>query len=449
MNRRQLLGATSAAVVGLIANPSMAQTLASTAAEKAFPGAVGWAANTVGGRGGQILRVTTLAKDGPGSFRQAVETKGPRIIVFEVGGVIDLEATTLRVTEPFLTIAGQTAPSPGITLIRGGLDVTASDVIMRHIRVRAGEAGKPKMSGSDFDSFATIGGRNLIVDQCSLTWGTDENLSASGPRFTGKTPAEWRAGTSRQITYSNNLIAESLANSTHAKGEHSKGSLIHDNANDILIYRNVYAHNVERNPLFKGGVHGAIINNLIYNPGHRAIHYNLMANEWGTQPFQNGRMTVIGNAMRGGHNTVVGLPLVMLGGHGDLDLFMRDNIAQDMNGKTLPQTGRYTSGTAKINPSTKPLDLPTGLKIVPAAALEADLLTTVGARPWDRDAHDVRILADIAEGRGKVIDSESEVGGYPVQKPTYRAFVPDDWDLATMEPRRPDVLDSGAKSRGT
>ncbi len=218
MNRRQLLGATSAAVVGLIASPGLAQSLASAAAVKAFPTAVGWAANTVGGRGGQILRVTTLAKDGPGSFKQAIETKGPRIIVFEVGGVIDLEATTLKITESFLTIAGQTAPSPGITLIRGGLDVAASDVIMRHIRVRAGEADKPKMSGNDFDSFSTIGARNVIVDHCSLTWGTDENLSASGPRFTGKTPAEWRAGTSRQITYSNNLIAESLANATHAKG---------------------------------------------------------------------------------------------------------------------------------------------------------------------------------------------------------------------------------------
>ncbi|MFN9148587.1 MAG: hypothetical protein ACK5VS_11450, partial [Hyphomonadaceae bacterium] len=117
MNRRQLLGATSAAVVGLIASPGLAQSLASAAAVKAFPTAVGWAANTVGGRGGQILRVTTLAKDGPGSFKQAIETKGPRIIVFEVGGVIDLEATTLKITESFLTIAGQTAPSPGITLI--------------------------------------------------------------------------------------------------------------------------------------------------------------------------------------------------------------------------------------------------------------------------------------------------------------------------------------------
>lgn len=449
MNRRQLLGATSGALVGLMANTSMAQTITHVAVKKAFPGAFGWAASTMGGRGGQILRVTTLAKDGPGSFKQAIETMGPRIIVFEVGGVIDLEATTLKITESFLTIAGQTAPSPGITLIRGGLDVTASDVIMRHIRVRAGEAGKPKMSGNDFDSFSTIGARNVIVDHCSLIWGTDENLSASGPRFTGQTPSEWRAGTSRQITFSNNLIAESLANATHAKGEHSKGSLIHDNTSDILIYRNVYAHNVERNPLFKGGVHGAIINNLIYNPGYRAIHYNLMANEWGKAPFQNGRMTIIGNAMRGGHNTIAGLPLVMLGGHGDLDLYMRDNLAQDMNGKALPQIGRYTTGAAKINIATKPLDMPPGLSIEPAFGLESDLLTTVGARPWDRDAHDVRILADIAEGRGKIIDSESEVGGYPIQKPTYRAFVPEDWDLETMEPRRLEVLDSAAKSRGT
>ncbi len=68
---------------------------------------------------------------------------------------------------------------------------------------------------------------------------------------------------------------------THAKGEHSKGSLIHDNVTDILIVGNLYAHNYERNPLFKGGVRGMIVNNLIYNPGPRALHYNLIAEEWG------------------------------------------------------------------------------------------------------------------------------------------------------------------------
>ena len=106
----------------------------------AFPGAQGWAAHATGGRGGKVVRVTTLATEGPGSFAEAVNTKGPRIVVFEVGGIIDLGTKTLRITEPDLTIAGQTAPAPGITLIRGGLDIATSNVIVRHLRVRPGDA---------------------------------------------------------------------------------------------------------------------------------------------------------------------------------------------------------------------------------------------------------------------------------------------------------------------
>ncbi|MCU0881230.1 MAG: pectate lyase [Hyphomonadaceae bacterium] len=446
MNRRNLLArAASGAIVLALPTTTAAQLAATNGSVQAISG---WT-RTRGGAGGQIIRVTTLAGDGEGSFKAAVSTPGPRTVVFEVGGVIDLGGQTLRITEPFLTIAGQTAPSPGITLIRGGIDITTHDVIFRHIRVRPGEAGAPKRSGRDFDSISTIGARDVIVDQCTLTWGTDENLSASGPRFTGDTPEAWRAGTSHRITFTNNLIAESLSDSTHAKGEHSKGSLIHDNASDILIHRNIYAHNVERNPLFKGGVRGAITNNLIYNPGHRAIHYNLMANEWGRQPFQVGRMTVIGNALRGGNDTDEGLPLVMLGGQGDLALYLRDNIAVDRHGAPLPATGTYTSGGATFRMASRPLDLPAGLVLVPARTLERELLTTVGARPWDRDAHDIRILADIAEGRGHVIDSEADVGGYPVTPETRRPFEPALWNLETMEPLSTTTLDSGARARGT
>ena len=95
----------------------------------AFPGAQGWAAHTPGGRGGKIIRVTTLAADGPGSLLEALNTKGPRIVVFEVGGVIDLGRREIKVTEPYLTLAGQTAPSPGITVIKGGFQIEAHDVI--------------------------------------------------------------------------------------------------------------------------------------------------------------------------------------------------------------------------------------------------------------------------------------------------------------------------------
>ena len=112
-----------------------------------FPGAMGWAATTPGGRGGRIIRVTNLSADGPGSFAEAVKAKGPRIVVFEVGGVIDFGRKELDIREPFLTIAGQTAPSPGITIIRGGINMHASDVIMRHIRIKTGADGAAKRSG--------------------------------------------------------------------------------------------------------------------------------------------------------------------------------------------------------------------------------------------------------------------------------------------------------------
>jgi hypothetical protein len=283
----------------LAAVAALLTALAVPAEELAFPGAVGWAATTPGGRGGEVLRVTNLENNGPGSFRAALSHDGPRIIVFEVGGVIDLDRETLRLEQPFVTIAGQTAPSPGITLIRGGVDIATHDVVMRHIRIRPGEAGAARGTWGE-DAVSTASAYNVIVDHCSLTWATDENLSASGPRFTGETPDDWRRGTSHTLTYSHNLIAEGLADSVHPKFEHSKGSLIHDNVSEILIYGNLYAHNYERNPQFKGGVYGAIVNNFIYNPGQRAVHYNLMALEWGEVPFETGKMTAVGNVMRAG-----------------------------------------------------------------------------------------------------------------------------------------------------
>lgn len=415
----------------------------------AFPGALGWAAMTKGGRGGEIIKVTTLATDGPGSFLDAVNTKGPRIIVFEVAGVIDLGGVSHAITEPYLTIAGQTAPSPGVTFIRGGFDIRTHDVVIRHIRVRPGDKGAAKKSGNDDDAISTIAAYNVIVDHCTLTWATDENLSASGPRFTGDTPDDWRRGTSHNITFSNNILAQGLADSIHPKGEHSKGSLIHDNVSNILIYGNLYAHNVERNPLFKGGVRGAIINNFIYNPRERAIHYNLQGLEWGAVPYETGRMTVIGNVMRAGPSTDEGLPMIMLGADGDLMIYERDNIAVDKYGAPSPMRGRYGTGRAEFIDSETPLDLPPGLQQMPARDVEKHVLANAGARPWDRDAYDVQLLSYVAEGRGQIIDSQEEVGGYPRFPETRRAFDPSLWDLDTMEPLSPDALDSGAKARGT
>ena len=402
----------------------------------AFPGAQGWAAMTPGGRGGKVIRVTTLKANGPGSLTEALNTPGPRIVVFEVGGVIDLGRSEVTIREPFLTVAGQTAPSPGITLIRGGIDIATHDVILRHIRIRPGEAGVQKGAHWDVDALSTLtGARDVIVDHCSLTWATDENLSASGARFIGDTPDAWRDAVSHRITFSNNLIAEGLAKSTHAKGEHSKGSLIHDNVSDILIVGNLYAHNYERSALFKGGARGLMVNNLIYDPGPRAVHYNLIHEEWGDHPRQTGSLGLIGNVLRAGPSTPDDVALFMLGGSGDIDLYLRDNIAVDRLGRPLPELGRYTTTPAKWTLLKTPRPLPYGVAPLAASAVQDAVLEDVGARPWDRDGIDARIVADTVEGRGRIIDSEAEVGGYPTDGATYRAFDESEWDMSTLTPK--------------
>lgn len=420
--------------VGVLAFAMMTSAGIAATSDTAPPAAGG--SNTAGGRGGRIIRVTNLNATGPGSFREAVEAKGPRVVVFEVGGIIDLGRTALTISEPFLTIAGQTAPSPGITIIRGGIDLKAHDVIMRHIRIRTGRDGQPALSGWEADAFSTVAAHDVIIDHNTFSWAIDENMSASGPRFAGgKTVADWRKNTSHNIMFSYNLAAEGLANASHPKGEHSKGSLIHDNATGIVFWRNIWAHNVERSPLLKGGVQAVMVNNLIYDPGRRAVHYNLMALEWAGEPYVEGRLTAIGNVLRGGPSTDAGLPFLMLGGDGDLRFFGKDNLAVDKFGLPLPMFGRYGETQARLIMAEKPDAIPAGVTIMPTRDVETYVLANAGARPWDRDADDIRVLFFIAEGRGAILDDEKTVGGYPVQKPTKAAFVEADWDLTTMTPK--------------
>jgi hypothetical protein len=418
-----------------LATLCLAFSLPVLAQELAFPGAVGWAATTHGGRGGKIIRVTNLDADGPGSFKAAIEAKGPRIVVFEVGGVIDMKRKVLDIREPFVTIAGQTAPSPGITLIKTGLNIRTHDVVVRHIRIRTGADGQAKRSGWDPDTLGTVSAARVIVDHCTLSWGIDENMSSSGPRFKGKDVAEWRANTSHDVTFSYNAAYEGLAESSHPKGEHSKGSLVHDNVTNILFYRNVWASNLERSPLFKGGVHGTIVNNVIFNPGQKAVHYNLMALEWLDRPYEVGKMSVVGNVMRGGPSTVEGLPFMMLGGDGDVEYYGKDNVAVDKHGKPLPMFGRYGHTKAKLIEVSQPPTWPAGLQVLPSAEVETHVMSRVGARPWDRDEDDNRVIFFIPEGRGQIINDEKDVSAYPQQKMTRAPFVEADWDLATMEPR--------------
>ena len=390
---------------------------------------------TGGGIGGRIIRVTTLAKDGPGSLKAAIDAKGARIVVFEVGGAIDLGRDVLTINEPYLTIAGQTAPSPGITILRGGIDLKGHDVILSHIHVMTGADEQKHFSGWEADAFSTVAAHNVVVEHCSFLWALDENMSASGPRFRGKNLAEWRANTSHDVVFRDNLAAEGLAFASHPKGEHSKGSLIHDNTTNISFYRNIFAHNVERAPLVKGGAQVLMINNLIYNPGHRAVHYNLMNLEWTGHEYVTGQITAVGNVMRGGNNTDAGLPFLTLGGDGDLAFYGKDNRAVDRFGNQLPQFGRYGETKAKLITSPTPLARIDTYKILPSGEVETSVLQTAGARPWDRSPSDIRVLFFVAEGRGDIIDDEKQVGGYPNIVEAHAAFDEKAWDMTTLTPK--------------
>jgi hypothetical protein len=199
---------------------------------------------------------------------------------------------------------------------------------------------------------------------------------------------------------------------------------------------NLYAHNYERNPLFKGGARGQVINNLIYNPGQRAMHYNLIAEEWIGHPYSRGQVIARGNVMRAGISTG-DLALFTIGGSGDLDLFLEDNLAVDRIGRPLPQQGRYTTAPIKVDAPARAPALPFGVKVLPSVQVQDTVIAEAGATPWARDPVDRRLVADTIEGRGIIIDSQDQVGGYPSPKPTRRPFVESEWNLGTMEPLRP------------
>ena len=180
----------------------------------AFPGAEGFGSASVGGRGGTVIEVTNLNDSGPGSFRAAVEATGPRIVVFRIGGTIELQSTVL-LTNPFITIAGQTAPGGGIAIKNtlffnryedpsGSLDIRTHDVIVRHLRIRPG-AGPAGTSGSECDAIQVYGNcYNVMIDHCSLSWAVDENFSS------------W--GNPHDFTVQWCIISEGLRNSVHSKG---------------------------------------------------------------------------------------------------------------------------------------------------------------------------------------------------------------------------------------
>jgi len=351
----------------------------------------------------QVLKVTTLDPLGKGSLGACLRAKGPRLIVFEVGGVINLDGKGLTIEDPDVFIAGQTAPEPGITLIRGGLSIESDRTVVQHLRVRPGDAGKPKKSGWTPDGITTSGGPGDVwIDHCSVTWSVDEGVSASTYKSPDGRPA-------RRIFIRNCLIAEGLSNATHDKGEHSKGTLVLDETQNVAITGCLYASNTERNPLFKLDTSGVVVNCVIAGPGQRSIHGSVP--EAGVSaPLA--RIAVVGNVVLFGEHTKRSSAVF----EGLADGYSANNEGYDWFGKPVPVLRKpfETLPEAPVWPK--------GLEAVSPAAAMWHVARFVGARPAQRDAIDTRIVQQAMTGQSKMVDSQDEVGGYPELEPVTRSL---------------------------
>ncbi|HEY0116172.1 MAG TPA: pectate lyase [Allosphingosinicella sp.] len=384
----------------------------------AFPGAEGAGALSVGGRGGRVLRVTNLEDAGPGSLREAVEADGPRTIIFDVGGTIQLRAP-LRIRNGRVTIAGQTAPGGGITLRDQPVLIQADDVVVRYIRARLGDT-----TGVQTDAFSIERGQRIIVDHVSASWSVDETLSAGEP---GRDATRGV----RDVTVQWSIIAESLNGSGHAKGSHGYGSLIRAGFGARLSWHhNLWAHHSARMPR-PGNYNGPEIDptgplmefrsNVFYNWGGQRSGYN--ADEASHIAYN-----FIDNAYLAGPNST--RPMAFQ----ESNRLARAHFAgNSMNGQVPADPWSLVAGVAvPANRLAQPIEV-APVRADPAASAYIRVLAGAGASRV-RDAVDRRVIASVEQRGGTIIDSQAEVGGWPALelgtpwRDSDGDGMPDDWE---------------------
>jgi pectate lyase len=362
----------------------------------AFPGAEGYGTGTPGGRGGRVCQVTNLADAGPGSLRACVESSGPRTVIFRTGGTIDLQ-DRLLVTQPYLTIAGQTAPGDGITLRvdpdsstdKGTMQIQTHDVVIRYLRFRPGDNGHGDDSHDALQMYKA-GVYNVVVDHSSFSWAIDENVNSYDE--------------THDLTISNSIISEALSNSTHPLGEHSKGMLAGGvNAHNVSIHHNLFASNVDRNPQISGVSVADIRNNVVYNYGDGSGHGVTLLSSANGEPDVNW----IGNYYKPGPNSD---PL-----RAELATYNGNTGAThewygEGNRRWTPtgdQAARVASGA--VGQRSTPFSAPP-VTTTSAAQAYTDVLADAGAS-LVRDAVDKRVVAEVRNGTGSTKDSAA--GLYP------------------------------------
>ena len=399
------LGAVTESIITILDDDAATtQTPVISGPVRVFPGAEGFGTTTPAGRGGKIIKVTNLNDSGTGSLRAAITATGPRIVVFEVGGTIALQSK-LYLNNPYITIAGQTAPFPGIQLKNAGIYIKTHDVLIQHLRIRPGDADPGIGLITERHALAVqAGSYNVVIDHNTFQWATDENAAI----WSNTTPI-------RDITFSNNLIPECLVNGSYGM---AIGTMLNgvqpDFIGNISVIGNLFAHNTERQPKIGGNVRAVVANNVSYNGQYGFVVVGASSGPSSASFYANHYIT--GQANNG--SSAISVSADAKGSK----VYLASGLYQNMvtGTRTISLYSDYAGGSTVTTPPV----VDSSITLMPVSDTRNHVLGAAGAWPAFRDSAEKRVLVDVSSEIGFLKNTLNDAGGWPsdYDKSTYRAL---------------------------
>ncbi|KQZ53329.1 MULTISPECIES: hypothetical protein [unclassified Ensifer] len=401
--------------------------------QRAFPTAEGFGAGAVGGRGGRAIFVTNTEEAGPGSLRECIDAVGPRTCIFRTGGTITLRRKSLVVRNPFLTIAGETAPGGGIAVrngekqIRPSIEILTNDVIIRHLRLRPGPHAVYSCCSGALGMYSE-GAKNIMLDHISVSWGSDEIVdSEDATNFT------WQWG----------IASEPLLQGGPQKENRARNMLFTKGGN-VTVHHTLFAFGKFRNPQIKMKIPGAVadvVNNVFYSPEWQYVVS--FGDEWART-----RANVVGNYKIGGRKLrddhMVHLFDESGLGH---SIYLKDNYDEPYRVDAGQPENLVIAEQHRRNVATKPFNAPP-VRASPSSTAYDEVLENAGATKPRRDAVDQRIIEQVRKREGHLLETDpSDVGGWPElaagvpYDDNDRDGIADDWEIANQ--LNPSVTEDG------